>query len=184
MTTFSHSHTIQQPHSRWLTLFEVIGASIFLAILSQIRIPLPFTIVPITLQSFGILLLGATLGSKKTAAAILLYFAQIVAGLPVLPSGEINPLVFIGPKGGYYLGFLAQGILMGWFAEKKIISQGASLFIGGIISTAALWIMGMTVLCFYVGSKAVWTMGLLPFIPGDLLKIIAMTYLLTRTKRE
>ena len=68
--------------------------------------------------------------------------------------------------------------------EKKIISQGASLFIGGIISTAALWIMGMTVLCFYVGSKAVWTMGLLPFIPGDLLKIIAMTYLLTRTKRE
>ena len=94
-------------------LLQVIGASLLLALCSQIKIILPFTIIPITLQTLAVLIIGAKLGSRKGSAAILLYFAQIMAGFPVLAGGISDPLVFFGPKAGYYFGFCFQAFIMG-----------------------------------------------------------------------
>jgi biotin transport system substrate-specific component len=98
MTTLSQINRgekiLPSPTTIWRDIFQVFGASILMALCSQIKIVLPFTIVPLTCQTFAALLIGATLGSRKGVWALLLYFAEILIGLPVLAGGSINPVVF------------------------------------------------------------------------------------------
>lgn len=160
----------------WQTFFQVLGASGLIALCSQIKIDLPFTPVPLTLQTLAVLLIGASLGSRKGVWAILLYFAQILIGLPVLSGGVSDPLIFLGPKGGYVLGFCLQAFLMGWCVEKLPWSKSVTLFVGGIVACSAQLGFGVLVLAQFVGWNAVWTMGLYPFLPGEMLKIFLISW--------
>lgn len=176
-------HVFQNEKNRFFTkqntsflssLLQVVGGSGLIALCSQIKILLPFTIVPLTLQTLAILLIGASLGSKKGACAVLLYFGEIFIGLPVLAGGISNPLIFLGPKGGYVLGFLVQAYLMGWVLEKTTFSRPLALIVGGVIACTAQMSLGVLVLAQYVGWNHVWMMGLFPFIPGEIIKICAL----------
>lgn len=175
MTALSQT-SIQRP-SIIKDLSQIIGGSLLICLCSQIRFILPFTPVPITFQTFAILLIGASLGSWKGACAVLCYFAEILMGLPVLSGGTSDPLVFLGPKGGYVLGFCMQAYLMGWFVERTFFSRPLALLIGGLIACSAQLALGLFILALYVGWNNAWTMGLFPFIPGELLKIFLLTYL-------
>src|SRR5271170_4068431 len=80
----------------------VIGASLFVALCARVTLPLPFTPVPLTLQNFGVLLVGLSLGSRRGFAALILYLAEGVAGMPVFsPTGPGGLLQLLGPTGGF-----------------------------------------------------------------------------------
>ncbi len=162
----------------WQALFQVLGASGFLALCSQIKIVLPFTLVPLTLQTLAVLLIGATLGSRKVTWAILLYFAEILAGFPVLAGGVSDPLVFLGPTGGYVLGFCLQAFIIGWMVEKMPWSKPVTLLVGGLLACSAEMGLGIWALAHFIGWGHVWTMGLFPFVPGEILKVLFVSWVL------
>ncbi len=171
-------YNLERPFAKYgETLLQVVGASLLISLCSQIKIVLPFTPVPLSLQTFAILLIGAKLGSKKGAAAVLLYFAQVLIGLPVLAGGEINPMGFLGPRGGYLLGFLPEAYIIGWFAERMNSYQPQKLFLTGLLASAIQLGLGAIYLSNFVGWGSVFLMGVLPFIFGEILKVIAVVRL-------
>jgi biotin transport system substrate-specific component len=96
----------------------VSGASILIAISAQIAIPLPFTPVPLTLQTLVVLAAGVVLGSSRGALAITLYLLEGCAGLPVFSGAASGITHLLGPTGGYLIGFLPAAWLTGFLAEK------------------------------------------------------------------
>jgi biotin transport system substrate-specific component len=172
---FSYENSVTSPFAKYKdTLLQVVGASLFIALCSQIKINLPFSLIPITLQTFAILLVGANLGSKKGAAAVLLYLSQAMIGLPVLAGGDINPLFLLGPKGGYYVGFLVQAYCMGWFTERMKEVQPQKLFFVGLLACSLQLGLGAIQLASFVGWNSVLLMGVYPFIFGEILKVIGV----------
>lgn len=159
------------------TLFQVLLASGFLALCSQIKIVLPFTPIPLTFQTLAVLLIGASLGSRKGAYAILCYFAQIAIGLPVLSGGASDPLVFLGPKGGYVLGFCLQAFVMGWFVERVQTmpwTKSVTILVGGLLACLLQMLFGATLLAHFVGWNLTWKLGFFPFMPGEILKVFVV----------
>jgi biotin transport system substrate-specific component len=156
----------------------IAGFSVLVALSAQIAIPLPFTPVPVTLQTFMVLATGALLGSKRGAAAILLYLGEGLAGLPVFQSGHLGIAYFFGPTGGYLIGFVAAAFIAGLLAEKgwdrKWLTAIAALFIADIV----LFITGVLWLGVYTGFSNALVLGTLPFAAVDAVKVIACASLL------
>ncbi len=160
--------------SSWLRdIFLVILGSLFVAALAQIVIPLPFTPVPITGQTFGVLLVGAALGSKRGAASLVLYLAEGAVGLPFFAGGAHGLTVLTGATAGYLLGFVGAAYVIGRLAEIGYERSVRTSFIPFLIGTVIIYVCGVTWLAVVVGSfsKAV-TLGLVPFIIGDIIKLV------------
>lgn len=156
------------------SVIRVLGASIFIALCSQLEIILPFSPIPITLQTFAILLVGATLGSRHGSYAVLAYYAQILAGLPVTAGGTVNPLIFFGPRAGYVIGFVFQAYLMGWFTERMSSYTTAKVFAAALVASAVQLALGAGVLSLFIGTSSAFWLGFVPFIPGGFLKTLAL----------
>ena len=145
------------------------GGSILIALLAQLEFPLwP---VPITGQTFGVLLIGAVLGSRLGAITVLTYLAWGATGLPVFAGGHLGPATLFGPTGGYLLGFVPAAFVVGWLSERawdrRILSTAGAMLLGTIV----IYIPGILWLSRFVGWDHVLEAGLLPFIVGDLLKV-------------
>src|SRR5580704_17288593 len=96
----------------------VAGASLFVALCARIVLPLPFTPVPLTLQNFGVLLVGLTLGGRRGFAALVLYLAEGLMGLPVFsPTGPGGLAQLVGPTGGFLLAYPIVAGIAGWILE-------------------------------------------------------------------
>ncbi len=148
----------------------VVGASLVTMVAAQVAIPLPWTPVPITGQTFAVLLVGATLGARRGALAMLLYLAEGAAGLPVFAGLSGGVTTLFGPTGGYLLAFPLAAFVTGALAERgwdrRFVTMLAAMLLGG----ATIFALGLAVLSRFVpGDQLVWA-GLLPFVPGDLLK--------------
>lgn len=156
----------------------ILGGSLLIALSAQIQFILPFSPVPITSQTFTVLLLGALYGSKRGPATVMTYLALGVMGLPVFAGGAFGVARLVGPTAGYLVGFLVAAFVVGLLSERgwdrKPWTTGASMIIGnGIIyMTGVLW------LSRFVGWQAVLSTGFLPFLVGDALKITLATILL------
>src|SRR5436190_17497834 len=97
----------------------VVGASLFVALCAQVTLPLPFTPVPLTLQNFGVLLVGMTLGSRRGFAALVVYLVEGAVGMPVFnPAGHGGVAQLLGPTGGYLLAYPFVAALAGWIMER------------------------------------------------------------------
>ena len=120
----------------------VAGFSLLVALSAQVAIPLPFTPVPVTLQTLMVLATGALLGSRRGAAAILLYIAEGAAGLPVFAMGRSGPAHLAGPLGGYLLGFVAAAFLAGLICERGWDSNGLLAFAGLVLADLAIYVPG------------------------------------------
>jgi biotin transport system substrate-specific component len=159
---------------------QVALGSIFLALMAQIAIPLPFSPVPITLQSLGVALLAISLGRVKAPLAVCGYLAQASIGLPVLAGGLVNPLWMIGPKAGYLLGFVLSSWIISRLLElDKTPSLDKPLWIKRFIYIAcgetSILCLGTLWLACFVGLPNALLMGFLPFLPGALAKITVAT---------
>ncbi|MBK8616612.1 MAG: biotin transporter BioY [Anaerolineales bacterium] len=159
----------------WLRdLTLIVLGSLFVAALAQVEIPLPFTPVPITGQTFGVLLVGAALGSKRGAASLTLYLAEGALGLPFFAGGAHGLSVLTGATAGYLLGFIGAAYVIGRLAEKGLERSVRTSFIPFLVGTVLIYACGVTWLAVMLGSwsKAV-TFGLIPFLIGDIIKLLA-----------
>lgn len=176
---YSLTRPLQKAYS--LPLIQIIGASLFIALCAQISVYLPFSPVPVTGQTLAVLMVGASLGSRKGLLAVAAYIAEGMMGLPVFAGGAISPLAFVGPTGGYITGMLAQAFLIGWFLERKDSPNWLNLIIGCFIAVTVQMAMGLLWLSHFVGWSHVMAMGLIPFIPGELVKIGVVCLCLNRS---
>lgn len=164
----------------------VVGFGLLTALLAQVEIRFPFTPVPLTGQTFAVLLSGAVLGSRRAFASQVLYLSAGAAGLPVFSGGGASVLHLVGPTGGYLLSFpLAAGIL-GWWVERgagrRVLTLALALVCADllILVSGALWISGL----FGVPSRQAWLLGFYPFLIGDVLKVVLVGASLPRVLRR
>lgn len=151
-------------------LILVFASSLLVALLAQVAIPLPFTPVPLTGQTYGVLLVGAALGSKRGAASLLLYILEGGLGLPFLAAGKSGWPA--GPTGGYLIGFVAAAFAVGWLAERGWDRRFGNAVLAMLIGEALIYVFGVPWLAAFVGINDSISLGLLPFIPGDAVKLL------------
>ena len=156
----------------------VAGFSLLVALSAQVAIPLPFTPVPVTLQTLMVLATGALLGCRRGAAAILLYLAEGAAGLPVFAMGRSGIAYLAGPTGGYLAGFFAAAFIAGFICERGWDRNGLLAFAGLVIADLAIYVPGLLWLGAFTGYSRVLVQGAVPFFVADVLKIAACAALL------
>jgi biotin transport system substrate-specific component len=144
--------------------------SMLVAITAQVEIPLPWTPVPITGQTLGVLLVGAALGARRGALALGAYLAEGAAGLPFFAGGAAGPAHLLGPSGGYLWAFpLAAGIA-GWLAERGWDRRFVTAMLAMLLAEASIYAVGAPWLARFVVGASVWATGVLPFLPGAVIK--------------
>lgn len=156
----------------------VVVASLFIAVCAQVQIPLPFTPVPLSGGTLGVLYTGALLGSRRGAAAVLLYLLEGSAGLPFFSGGAAGFVHLLGPTGGYLVGFLVGAFLTGLLAERGWDRTPGRAFLAMLAGSVPIFAFGLIGLSRFVPSETLLAQGLWPFLPGDLLKSAASAGLL------
>ena len=165
-------------HRRIAMLYDlalVTGGSVFIALAARIAIPLPFSPVPITGQTLAVLLVGALLGSRQGAISLLLYLLEGAVGLPVFAGGTGGLVRLLGPTGGYLVGFVAAVFVTGWLAERQWDRRFRSNFLAMLVGNIVIYVFGLPWLACFVGADKALALGLYPFIPGDLVKLVIAT---------
>ena len=163
------------PRSFANDLALILSGAVLTAVAAQIAIPMwP---VPITGQTFAVLLVGAVLGASRGAISMIAYFSMGAAGLPVF-TGMVSGITF-GTTFGYLVGFIAAAAVVGWLAQlnwqKKVTGVLASFLIGNSV----IYLFGLPWLAFALSNlnlasdlSAVVAAGLVPFLIGDAIKIV------------
>ncbi|MFQ5555227.1 MAG: biotin transporter BioY, partial [Acidimicrobiia bacterium] len=163
------------PRTTVITAASIVGFALLTAAAAQVRIQLPFTPVPITGQTFAVLLSGAALGAVAGGASQLLYLGLGAVGLPFYAGGEAGWDVVSGATGGYLLGFVAAAIVVGMLAERRQDRTVWSAMPAFLLGSVVIYFIGVpwlyaSVDAITTGEQAVAT-GFTPFIIGDLIKI-------------
>ncbi|MBI5709501.1 MAG: biotin transporter BioY [Candidatus Eisenbacteria bacterium] len=148
----------------------VLGASLVTALAAQLAFPVPWSPVPITGQTFAVLLSGLVLGSRRAFLAQVLYLAEGAAGLPVFAAGSAGALVFAGPTAGYLLAFPLAAALTGALAERGWDRRFLTMVAAMLLGSAVIFALGCVLLARFVPPGRLLAAGLLPFLPGDLVK--------------
>jgi biotin transport system substrate-specific component len=153
---------------------RIAAANILLALCAHIAIPLPWTPVPITVKTFGVLLVAVLLGARRSASALGLYLLKGIAGLPVFqPFGAPGAARFLGPTAGFLLAYPPAAFATGWLVEngagKSLVRLTAALFCG----EAVIFVGGCAWLAvtMNLGWRLALEQGALPFVPGEIIKV-------------
>ena len=147
-------------------------------------ISIPIYPVPLTLQTLFTLLAAMTLGSVMGASSQIIYVLLGVIGLPVFAGFKAGIGILFGPTGGFLFGFIVSAYVIGKIIEVKKEKNIFYYLLAGIIGTIILYIIGITQLSLVtgIGIKKAITVGMLPFLPGDILKIIAASFIASKLK--
>ena len=147
-------------------------------------ISIPLYPVPLTLQTLFTLLAAMILGSVMGASSQIIYVLLGVIGLPVFAGFKAGIGILFGPTGGFLLGFIISAYIIGKIVELKKEKNIFYYFLAGIIGTLILYIIGITQLSLVtgIGIKKAITVGMLPFLPGDILKIIAASFIASKLR--
>lgn len=178
MSANATAYSLIRPNARWMEIPLLLGFNLLLVASAYISITLPFSPVPITGQTFGVLLIAMALGRVRGTAVVLAYLLEGIAGLPVFAGGTAGPGVLAGPTAGYLLGFLVAAWTVGSLADhgwdKSFWRSVTAMSIG----TAIIFACGLAWLTRFVPSEGLLAAGLIPFIPGALLKIALASVIL------
>ena len=151
----------------------VIAGALLIFLTALISIPVPGSPVPVTGQTFGVLLVGGALGFRRGIAATALYVLLGLVGLPFFAEGKNGLEVIRGATGGYLIGFILAGALVGRLAElgwdRKLVGSIAAMLLGNIV----IYLIGLPWLKVVTGQTWTWALdnGLTPFLIGDALKL-------------
>ena len=159
------------PSSRVRDALLVVTASLLTALAAQAEVRLGFTPVPVTLQSLAVCLIGAALGSRRGALAMLAYLAEGAAGLPFFAGGAAGAAHLAGPTGGYLIGFVPAAFTIGWLAERGWDRTPWRAALAMVLGTLVLFACGLMQLAAFVGAGPVLALGFYPFAVGAALKI-------------
>jgi biotin transport system substrate-specific component len=150
----------------------VAGFTLVIAASARIAVPLPFTPVPITMQTLTVLLAGVLLGTRLGAVTIVAYLTEGAAGLPVFaPTTAPGPAALIGPTGGYLIGFVFAAAAVGALAEHGWDRRHATTLLAMILGNLVIYAFGVGWLSRFLGLTGAVANGLLPFLVGDAIKI-------------
>jgi biotin transport system substrate-specific component len=168
---------------------DIVRCALFAAVVAALGllppIPLGFIPVPITAQTLGVMLAGAVLGAWRGLVALALFDLLVAAGLPLLPGGRGGLGIFLGPTGGFVLGWPLGAFVTGWLAERFARPGVAALFAGCVVGgIGAVYAVGVPWLALVGGvpwDKA--ALGSLAFVPGDLIKAGVAAFVAVAVRR-
>ena len=160
----------------WLDVALVVGFSALTALCA--RLVIPMWPVPVTGQTFAVLLAGALLGSRRGALCMLAYLAQGAMGLPVFAGGMGGVAYMMGPTGGYLFGFVAMAFAVGWLVERGWDRQVLTAALAMAVGSVVMYAFGLAWLAKFVPGEKLLGVGLVSFIPGDLFKLALAAVLL------
>lgn len=150
-------------------VLAVLAGTLFLTLSSYISVPM--VPVPVTMQTFAVMMVGALYGWRLGTATLLAWLAQGAAGLPVLAGGAGGVAPFFGPTGGYILSWPLMAAFVGWLAERGWNGERPLLaFLAMLIAGTFCLIAGGAWLSGFVGFDKALALGVVPFLPGDVLK--------------
>jgi len=184
------------PRTLLMNIVLVLAGTSLVAVLAQLAIPMwP---VPITMQTFGVLLVGTVLGPLRGAISLALYLALGVVGLPIFSEGKSGSL-FALTSGGYIIGFVLAALVVGWLAKREWDRKVLGTIVSFLAGTVVIYLVGLPWLYFSLQNlgPAVWHgalgygsvlaatigAGLVPFLIGDALKAVVAGILLPGTWR-
>jgi biotin transport system substrate-specific component len=148
----------------------VVFGSLLLAVSAQFKIPLyP---VPVTGQTLVVMLIGMAYGPRLGGITVAAYLFEGAVGLPVFAGGATGIAILLGPTGGYLFGFLLAAVAMGYLAERGMGHSVVSTVIAMVIGNMVVYLAGAAWLANFIGFGKAMTLGVLPFLYGDLLKIV------------
>jgi biotin transporter BioY len=157
-------------------LILIVAGSFLIALSAQLAIGFP---VPISGQTFAVVIIGALYGARRGSLCVLLYILEGAAGLPVFANGGFGFAVLSGPRGGYLIGFIAAAYIVGLLAhagwDRRVWTTILAMFVGNLV----IYFFGLSWLFCLMGfNSKVLTVGLYPFIAGDILKTAIAAVLL------
>ena len=165
------------PRIAWNTIGRILAATGLLAICAHISLPLGFTPIPITMQTFAVLLLGLLFAPVPAFACLALYLVEGAAGLPVFsPHGPGGLAQLLGPTGGYLLSYPFAAAL-----ASLIYRRGSRSFLAALLGSSVGSILILTSGATWLGMMAhvkfsvIFAQSVAPFLPGDAVKILAAT---------
>lgn len=166
-----------RPYRRSLAGFYnltlVIIGSLSIGLSAQLAIQLPFSPIPVTAQTLAVLIIGTLFGARLGSLCVITYITEATAGLPAFALGRAGLPVLFGPTGGYLIGFIFAAYITGWLAEKGWDRRVGTTILAMVLGNMAIYTFGLLWLAFLTGiNKAVFAVGLYPFIVGDCLKIL------------
>lgn len=147
-------------------------------------ISIPIGLVPISLQSLFSLLAGMILGGELGALSQLIYILLGIVGLPIFSGFRAGLGVLAGPTGGFLIGFIVSAYIVGKLIGKLAEAKIWSYFVIGLLGIIIIYIMGVTQLLLITGIslREALVIGVIPFLPGDFLKVIIAAFLAIRLK--
>jgi biotin transport system substrate-specific component len=169
----------------------MVFASLFAALTAAgayIQIPIPFSPVPVTLQVFFVLLAGTMLKSKWGSLSMVVYTLLGISGLPVFAGGSSGIGVLLGPTGGYIIGFVLAAYVIGKLSEKvEHVSKPGLIMINAFnmsIGVLIIYACGVSQLMLVadIGPGTALALGVVPFLPGEIIKIVAAAYIASTHK--
>lgn len=163
----------------------VVSASLFVALCAKITLPLPFTPVPLTLQNFGVILVGLLLGSRRGFAALALYLVEGASGLPVFsPAGPGGIAQIVGPTGGFLMAYPFVAFVAGWIYERTS-RRFAWAAIAGTVAEFVLFAGGLSWLYALTHSVSIaLKFGLYWFVFAEVIKIAMAAGIAGRWNRK
>jgi biotin transport system substrate-specific component len=158
----------------------VLGASIATTIAARLALPLPWSPVPLTGQTFAVLLSGALLGARRGAMSQALYLAQGALGLPVFAGGVAGAAALVGPTAGYLVAFPLAAWVTGSLAERGWDRRFDTTVAAMLAGSAVILACGTSTLALFVPRGQLLAAGVLPFVPGEVIKSVAAALVLPR----
>jgi biotin transport system substrate-specific component len=168
------------PASLVTDLVLVAGFAALIGVFAQLTIPLPFTPVPISGQTFAVLLGAAALGTRRATLGSALYLGLGLVGLPWFAGGTGGLHVAVDPTFGYLVGFIAASALVGALAERGLDRSLWTMALVMVAGNVVIYAFGVSVLAMslHVGLPKALALGMVPFLPGDALKLVLAVILL------
>ena len=150
----------------------VVAGSALIALGAQLAVPLPFSPVPVTGQTFAVLLVAAALG-RLGIASVVLYIVEGAIGLPVFAGGAFGIARLVGPTGGYLAGFVVAAFVLAWCVDRGFDRRVGTALLAMLAAEIVIYACGVLWLAGFPLRVPVLEAGLYPFIVGDLLKLVA-----------
>jgi biotin transport system substrate-specific component len=175
--------TIIQSRSISTTVLLSLSGTLAIVLCSQIRIDLPFTPVPITGQTFAVVLWGLLFGARAGVGAVLTYLTAGALGMPVFAGFASFPALW-GPTSGYLIGFIPAAWLAGLFRDSGWTQNFIWATISSVVASLPSFIIGTAVLIAFVGIENAFLMGVIPFLVGDVVKSVLAAGIATAVKKK
>jgi len=172
LATTLYARAFPRLDTRQRDFMLIFTGALFVALFAQIKIILPITPVPFTGQTFAVLLVGATLGSKRGVKSMLLYILIGALGFPVFAGGASGISYIGGATFGYLLGFIVSAYFVGKTAERGLERNWRTSALPFLLGIFIIYLFGAGWLTLLFGFEKALMLGVIPFLIGDALKLI------------